>query len=59
MNGMNSRLVRTYSKLNDIAVTNSNGPADMASSKKDLGTDRYQTRWCMWFQSWKPLKYLL
>ena len=33
MKGMNSRLVSTYSKENEIAVMNSNGPALIASSK--------------------------
>ena len=43
MNGTNSRLVSRYSKLNEMAVRNSNGPAAMASSANDLGTLRYQT----------------
>ena len=38
MNGTNSRLVSMYSKLNEIAVRNSNGPAEMPSSKNDFGT---------------------
>ncbi|MNS87183.1 hypothetical protein D3C72_1211170 [compost metagenome] len=59
MNGMNSRLVSTYSNENEIAVMNSNGPALIASSKYDLGTDRYQTRSCIWRHSPKPWKYLL
>ena len=33
MNGMNSKFVSTYSKEKEIAVTNSNGPAVIASSK--------------------------
>ena len=33
MKGMNSRLVSTYSNENEIAVTNSKGPALIASSK--------------------------
>ncbi len=37
----------------------SNGPAVIASSKYDLGTDRYHTRSCMWRKSCMPLKYLL
>ena len=44
MNGTNSRLVSRYSKENPMAIRNSNGPAVTASSKNDLGTDRYQTR---------------
>ena len=59
MKGMNSRLVSTYSKENEIAVTNSNGPALIASSKYDFGTDRYQTRSNMCCGSCSPLKYLL
>ena len=47
MNGTNSRFVSRYSKLNPIAIRNSNGPALSASSKYDLGTDRYQTRSCI------------
>ena len=31
--GMNNRLVSTYSNENEIDVTNSNGPAVIASSK--------------------------
>ena len=46
MNGTNSRLVSRYSKENPIAMRNSNGPADSASSKNDFGTERYQTRSC-------------
>ncbi|MNT46773.1 hypothetical protein D3C72_1834420 [compost metagenome] len=59
MKGTNSRLVSTYSKLNEIAVRNSNGPAVRASSKKDLGTERNHTRSCMWAKSCRPLKCLL
>src|SRR6476620_10095061 len=59
MKGINSRLVSTYSNENEMAVTNSNGPADSASSKYDFGTDRYQARSNMWNGSWKPSKYLL
>ena len=59
MNGTNNRFVRTYSKLNEIAVKNSNGPAETASSKNDFGTDRYQTRSCMWVKSCSPSKNLL
>ena len=33
MKGMNSRLVSTYSNENEMAVTNSNGPEVIASSK--------------------------
>jgi hypothetical protein len=58
MKGTNSRLVSTYSNEKPMATMNSNGPAVTASSKKDLGTDRYQTRSCWWRQC-KPLKYLL
>src|SRR5579862_5914529 len=43
MNGTNSRLVSRYSKLKLIETRNSNGPALIASSNSDLGTDRYQT----------------
>ena len=44
MNGTNSRFVSRYSKLNEIAVRNSNGPAVMPSSMNDLETLRYHTR---------------
>ena len=54
MNGTNSRFVSRYSKLNEIAVKNSNGPADIASSKNDFGTLRYQTRSCILDQSCRP-----
>ena len=54
MNGTNSKLVKKYSKLNEIAVMNSNGPADMPSSKYDFGTDRYQTRSCIRSASCRP-----
>ena len=47
MNGTNSRFVTKYSKLNEIAVRNSNGPAEMPSSKNDFGTLRYHTRSCI------------
>jgi hypothetical protein len=47
MKGTNNRLVSTYSKAKPMAIMNSNGPAVMASSKKDFGTDRYQMRSCM------------
>ena len=54
MNGTNSRLVSRYSKLNEIAVRNSNGPADMPSSKNDFGTLRYHTRSCIWAKLCMP-----
>ena len=54
MNGTNSRLVSRYSKLNEIAMRNSNGPAVIASSKNDFGTDRYQTLSFWVAQLWKP-----
>ena len=38
MNGTNNRLVSKYSKLNEIAVMNSNGPPEIPSSKNDFGT---------------------
>lgn len=55
MKGTNSRLVSTYSKEKPMAIIHSKGPALKASSKKDLGTDRYQTRsiWCV-APAWKP-----
>ncbi len=59
MKGTNSRFVRTYSNEKLTAVMNSNGPAVCASSKNDLGTDRYQTRSNQCCVLWKPLKYLL
>jgi hypothetical protein len=37
-----------------MEMRNSNGPAVIASSKRDLGTDRYQTRSCIFDQLWKP-----
>src|ERR1700752_1226665 len=40
MNGKNSKLVKKYSKLNEIEMRNSTGPAAIASSKSDFGTDR-------------------
>src|SRR5438128_1320635 len=53
MNGMNSRFVSTYSNENEIAVMNSNGPAVIASSKYDLGTDRYHRRsWMTMPSNW-------
>ncbi len=55
MNGTNSRLVSRYSKLNEIEVRNSKGPAVMASSKNDLGTLRYQTRSNIFDQLCSPL----
>lgn len=55
MNGTKSRLVSRYSKENPIEMSHSNGPADRASSKNDLGTERYQTRSCMCGNEWKPL----
>ena len=54
MNGTNSRLVRRYSKLNEMEMRNSNGPALMASSKNDFGIARYQTRSCIFDQLWNP-----
>src|SRR5437867_10954179 len=54
MNGTKSRLVRRYSKENEMEVRNSKGPAEIASSNDDLGTERYQTRSCIFDQSWKP-----
>jgi hypothetical protein len=54
MKGTNSRLVSRYSKLNEMEIRNSNGPAVIASSNKDLGTDRYQTRSCIFDQLWNP-----
>ena len=54
MNGTNNRLVRKYSKLNEIAVKYSNGPAEIASSKYDFDTLRYQTRWKNFFGECKP-----
>src|SRR6516225_2016996 len=54
INGTNSKLVRKYSKLNEIAVMNSNGPADRPSSKNDFGTDRYHTRSCIFGKEWNP-----
>ena len=59
MKGTNSRFVSTYSNENEIAVMNSNGPAVIASSKNDFGTDKYQTRSCIWRYSDMPSKYLL
>ena len=44
MKGTKSRLVSRYSKEKPIAMRNSKGPQDSASSMKLLGTDRYQTR---------------
>ena len=55
MNGTNSRLVSRYSKLNEMEVRNSNGPADMASSKNDFGTLRYQSRSLIWPKLCMPL----
>src|SRR6202007_758756 len=54
MNGTNSKLVSRYSKLNEIEIRNSNGPADIASSNKDFGTERYQTRSYIFDQLWNP-----
>ena len=54
MKGTNSRLVSTYSKEKPMAIIHSKGPALNASSKKDLGTERYQTRSSMCLKSWKP-----
>ena len=54
MNGTNSRLVSRYSKLNPIAIRNSKGPADSASSKYDFGTDRYHTRSCIFAKLCMP-----
>ena len=59
MNGTNSRLVSTYSNEKPMAIMYSNGPAVIASSKNDFGTDRYQTRSCMCRQAWKPSYSLL
>jgi hypothetical protein len=59
MKGTNSRLVSTYSNEKLTAVRNSKGPAVIASSKKDLGTDRYQTRSYHCEALCMPLKYLL
>ena len=59
MNGTNSRLVSRYSNEKPIAISHSNGPAVMASSKKDFGTERYQTRSVQWCQLCMPSKYLL
>ena len=59
MNGTKSRFVSRYSKENPMAISHSNGPAVMASSKKDFGTDRYQTRSVQWCQWCMPSKYLL
>src|SRR5262249_30286523 len=55
MNGTKSRLVSRYSKLNEMEIRNSNGPAVMAASNMDFGTARYQTRSCIFDQLWKPL----
>src|SRR5574337_1325600 len=59
MNGTNNRLVKKYSKLNEIAVRDSNGPAETASSKNDLGTLRYHTRWTIFQGECNPSSYLL
>ena len=59
MNGTNSRFVSRYSNENPMAMRHSNGPAVMASSKNDFGTERYQTRSSSWCQSCMPSKYLL
>src|ERR1700754_1791602 len=54
MNGTKSRFVSRYSKLKEIEMRNSNGPAVMASSNSDFGTERYHTRSCIFDQLWKP-----
>src|SRR5215470_19541363 len=54
INGTNSRLVSRYSKLKEIEIRNSNGPALIASSNSDFGTDRYHIRSCILDQLWKP-----
>lgn len=54
MNGTKSRFVSRYSKENEMATMNSNGPAEMPSSKNDLGTERYQTRSCIRLGSCSP-----
>ena len=59
INGTNNRLVKTYSNEKLTAVKNSKGPALLASSKKDLGTDKYHTRSNQWLELCIPLKYLL
>ncbi|MNZ68840.1 hypothetical protein D3C78_871160 [compost metagenome] len=55
MNGTNSRLVSTYSKLKPMAIMNSNGPAAMASSKNERATEVYQMRSRCSAKAWKPL----
>ncbi len=45
---------RAFSLAKPMAIIHSNGPALKASSKKDLGTERYQTRSSMCLKSWKP-----
>src|SRR5262245_22705951 len=55
MNGTNSRFVSKYSKLNEMEMRNSNGPAVIASSNIDFGTARYQIRSCIFDQLWNPL----
>ena len=44
MKGTNNRLVSTYSKLKPMAIMNSKGPADIASSKKERGSVQYHMR---------------
>ena len=56
MKGTNSRLVSTYSNEKLTAVRNSNGPPLNASSKNDLGTDKYQMLSNQWPELCMPLK---